>query len=164
MKRASALVAASTALVVVSAGCGGGGGSSSNTTAAPNAAVGQIFAPSSTKGGTLTLANSGDWDSLDPADTYYAYSWNFIRNYGRALTMFTVAPGAASVKLVPDLAQSLGQPSDDAKTWTYKIKPNVKFEDGTVVTSKDVKYAVERSLDKSTFPNGPTYFNDFLDL
>jgi peptide/nickel transport system substrate-binding protein len=26
-----------------------------------------------------------------------------------------------------------------------------------------VKYAVERSLDKSTFPNGPTYLNDFLD-
>ena len=40
----------------------------------------------------------------------------------------------------------------------------MKFEDGTPVTSKDVKYAVERSLDKTTFPNGPTYFNDFLDL
>jgi peptide/nickel transport system substrate-binding protein len=40
----------------------------------------------------------------------------------------------------------------------------VKFEDGTPVTSKDVKYAVERSLDKATFPNGPTYFNDVLDL
>ena len=25
------------------------------------------------------MANSGDWDSLDPADTYYAYSWNFVR-------------------------------------------------------------------------------------
>ena len=35
---------------------------------------------------------------------------------------------------------------------------------GTPVTSKDVKYAVERSLDKTTFPNGPTYFNDVLDL
>ena len=23
------------------------------------------------------MANSGDWDSLDPADTYYAYSWDF---------------------------------------------------------------------------------------
>ena len=42
--------------------------------------------------------------------------------------------------------------------------PGVKFEDGTPITSKDVKYAVERSLDKKTFPNGPTYFNDFLDL
>ncbi len=30
------------------------------------------------------------------------------------------------------------------------------------VTSKDVKYAVARSLDKATLPSGPTYFNDFL--
>jgi peptide/nickel transport system substrate-binding protein len=40
----------------------------------------------------------------------------------------------------------------------------VKYEDGTEVTAKDVKYAVERSLDKDVYPNGPTYFNDFLDL
>ena len=40
----------------------------------------------------------------------------------------------------------------------------MKFEDGTVITSKDVKYAVERSLDKDVFPDGPTYFNDNLDL
>src|SRR5207249_8547653 len=67
-------------------------------------------------------------------------------------------------KLIPDLAESLGQASADAKTWTYKLKAGVKYEDGTAVTSKDVKYAVERSLDKDTFVNGPTYFNDFLDL
>ena len=39
----------------------------------------------------------------------------------------------------------------------------MKFEDGSPITSRDVKYAVERSLDKKTFPNGPTYFNDLLD-
>ena len=78
--------------------------------------------------------------------------------------MFKSAPGKDGATLVPDLAESLGTPSDNAKTWTYKLRKGVKFEDGTPVTSKDVKYAVERSLDKTTFPNGPTYFNDFLDL
>ena len=116
------------------------------------------------KGGTLRFANSGDWDSLDPADTYYAYSWDFARLYGRSLVMFKSAPGKDGATLVPDLAESLGKPSDNAKTWTYTLRKGVKFEDGTPVTSKDVKYAVERSLDKTTFPNGPTYFNDFLDL
>lgn len=140
------------------------GGAKTTTTAAFNAAVGKIFNPSDKKGGVLKMANSGDWDSLDPADTYYGYSWNFIRNYGRTLTVFKSAPGAAGAKLVPDLAETLGKPSDNAKTWTYKIRKGVKFEDGTVVTSKDVKYAVERSLDKTVFPDGPTYFNDFLDL
>ena len=77
---------------------------------------------------------------------------------------FKPAPGKDGATLVPDLAESLGKPSDNAKTWTYTLRKGVKFEDGTPVTSKDVKYDVERSLDKKTFPNGPTYFNDFLDL
>ena len=110
------------------------------------------------------MANSGDWDSLDPADTYYAYSWNFVRLYGRSLMMFKSAPGAEGATLVPDLAESPGTPNADSTQWTYTLRQGVKFEDGTPVTSKDVKYAVERSLDKTTFPNGPTYFNDYLDL
>jgi peptide/nickel transport system substrate-binding protein len=165
-----ATVAAGAAITMGLAACGGssGGGSgdkgSGGTKATPafNAAVGKIFNPSSTKGGTITYANSGDWDSLDPADTYYGYSWNFIRNYGRTLTVFKAGVGTPTV--VPDLAEALGVPSDGAKTWTYKIRKGVKFEDGTVITSKDVKYGIERSLDKTTFTQGPTYFNDFLDL
>jgi peptide/nickel transport system substrate-binding protein len=123
-----------------------------------------VFSPSDAKGGTLRMANSGDWDSLDPGDNYYGYEWDFIRYYGRSLTMFKAAPGDEGLKVVPDLAESLGKPSSDAKTWTYKLRPGVKFEDGTPITSKDVKYGIERSLDKNTFVNGPTYFNDFLDL
>jgi peptide/nickel transport system substrate-binding protein len=165
-RRIVAAIAVSAAITVVLAGCSSKakGGSKSTSTASFNAAVGKVLNPSDKKGGTLTMANSGDWDSLDPADTYYAFSWNFARNYGRTLTTFKSAPGAAGAELVPDLAESLGKPSDNAKTWTYKIRKGVKFEDGTVVTSKDVKYAVERSLDKTAFPDGPTYFNDFLDL
>jgi peptide/nickel transport system permease protein len=34
-----------------------------------------IFVTSTATGGTLRYANSGDWDSLDPEDTYYAYAW-----------------------------------------------------------------------------------------
>ena len=77
--------------------------------------------------------------------------------------MFKSAPGKEGATLVPDLAESLGKASDDSKTWTYTLRQGVKFEDGRPVTSKDVKYAVERTLDKTTFPNGPTYFNDYLD-
>jgi peptide/nickel transport system substrate-binding protein len=169
-KPALAAVAVVAVLSVALAACGVGGSSSSSSggaggrAAAYNAGVGKVFNPSDVKGGTLRMANSGDWDSLDPADSYYTYAWNFVRLYGRSLVMFASAPGADGAKLVPDLAQTLGVPSDGAKTWTYKLRTGVKFEDGTAVTSKDVKYAVERSLDKDTFPNGPTYFNDFLDL
>jgi peptide/nickel transport system substrate-binding protein len=165
--RTVAVLASTTALALGLGACGGGNSNSSSgsgTSSTANAGVGKVFNASDKKGGTLRYANSADWDSLDPADTYYGYSWNFIRNYGRTLTVFKSAPGSEGAKLVGDLADGLGKPSDNAKTWTYTLRKGVKFEDGTPVTSKDVKYAVERSLDKDTFPNGPTYFNDFLDL
>jgi peptide/nickel transport system substrate-binding protein len=78
--------------------------------------------------------------------------------------MFKPAPGAASQQLVGDLAEGLGVPTDGGKTWTYKLRSGVKYEDGSTVTSKDVKYAVLRSTDKETFPNGPAYFEQFLNL
>jgi peptide/nickel transport system substrate-binding protein len=159
---AAAAVIAVAALALAACGGGRSGGSSSSSSGGNDA--GGVHNVSDATGGTIRYANGGDWDSLDPADTYYSYSWNFARLYVRALVMFKSAPGKEGATLVPDLAESLGKPSDDSKTWTYTLRQGVKFEDGTPVTSKDVKYAVERSLDKTTFPNGPTYFNDYLDL
>ncbi|MFC4587170.1 ABC transporter substrate-binding protein [Sphaerisporangium corydalis] len=178
MKRKTTLgvTALGAVLALALSACGGGTASTpsqSGSAAAPassgakaefNAALEKVLNPSDKKGGIIKFANAGDWDSLDPADTYYGYSWNFIRLYGRALVMFKPAPGKESSQLVPDLADSLGVPSDDAKTWTYKLKPGVKYEDGTPITSKDVKYGVLRSLDKEIFPDGYTYFNDTLAL
>jgi len=160
-------VAAGAALALGMTACSGGSTSGTKTqgsgsASAQNAAVGKVLRPSTAKGGTLRFGMPGDWDSVDPGDTYYGLSWNFLRNYARTLTVFKAAPGAEGVKLVPDLAETLGVPSDGAKTWTYKLREGVKFEDGTPITSKDVKYGVARALDKDTFPNGPTYFNDFL--
>lgn len=173
MKRKRLITATAISMVaalVVSA-CGGGnsdgdgdGGGGSNTTPEFDAANGQIFNESDKTGGIIKMANNGDWDSLDPGETYYGYSWDFLRLYGRALVMYKVAPGSESSELVPDLAESLGEASEDAKTWTYKIRKGVKYEDGTEVTAKDVKYAVLRSTDKETFPNGPAYWEGFLNL
>jgi peptide/nickel transport system substrate-binding protein len=164
-----AAVGVSAALVL--AACGGGGGAGNNeqpgtqTSASGfNAASTSVVNPSDKKGGTLKFANEGDWDTLDPGETYYAYSWNFARLYGRSLMMFKSAPGKEGNQLVPDLAEAPGQASDNAKTWTYKLRKGVKFDDGTEVTSADVKYAVLRSTDKQTFPNGPTYWDRNLNL
>ncbi|QUQ62783.1 ABC transporter substrate-binding protein [Kutzneria sp. CA-103260] len=163
-KRILAAVAVAATLATGLTACGGSGGGQGSGADGFNAAVGKVFNPSDAKGGTIRMANSGDWDSLDPADSYYSYEWDFARLFGRSLLTFAAAPGQGGAKLTPDLATGLGTPSDGDKTWTYHIRTGVKFEDGVTVTSKDVKYAVERSLDKTVFPDGPTYFNDYLDL
>jgi peptide/nickel transport system substrate-binding protein len=153
--------------------CGGGssddgkdtsGDSGSAATPEFNAAIDSVYNPSDKKGGIIKMAHSSDWDTLDPGETYYGFSWDFARLYGRSLLMFRAAPGEASNELVPDLAEDLGEPSDGGKTWTYHIRKGVKFEDGTEVKAQDVKYAVLRSTDKETFPNGPAYFEQFLAL
>jgi peptide/nickel transport system substrate-binding protein len=165
--RSLAAVGVSAALLVAACGGGGTGGQEPGTQASAsgfNAASTSVVSPSDAKGGTLKFANLGDWDTLDPGETYYAYSWNFARLYGRSLMMFQSAPGKEGNQLVPDLAEGPGQPSNGAKTWTYKLRQGVKFDDGTEVTSADVKYAVLRSTDKQTFPNGPAYWEGILDL
>lgn len=171
MRKRTLLTTAVAAVVAVGlTACGGGGGggtgsgSGESSQPAANAGIGSVFNPSDRKGGTLTFGHTGEFDSLDPGNTYYGYSWNFVRLYTRSLTMFKVEPDKGSQELTGDLAEGLGVATDNNTTWTYKLKQGLKFEDGTPITSKDVAYGVLRSIDKTTFPNGPRYFDDLLKL
>jgi peptide/nickel transport system substrate-binding protein len=168
-KRWRAFAALTAVAALALSACGGdsgdGDGDGDGTSSQPafNAALDSVYNQSDQEGGVVKFANNDVWDTLDPGETYYGYSWNFARLYGRSLVMFKAAPGDASQELIPDLAEDLGEASDGGKTWTYKLREGVKFEDGTPVTSADVKYAVSRSIDKETFPNGPAYFDAMLD-
>ncbi|TDC77544.1 ABC transporter substrate-binding protein [Actinomadura sp. 7K507] len=161
MMRPIAVFAAGVVAAAGLAACGGG-----DTTGGDgpgfNAGVNEVVNTSDKKGGTLKLASSDDFDSPDPGDTYYAFSQNIARQYGRALTTFKPAAGQDSLEVVPDLATDLGQVSEDGKTWTYKLRTGVKYDDGSTVTSKDVKYAVERSNYTKELQLGPKYFKQYL--
>jgi peptide/nickel transport system substrate-binding protein len=147
---------------LVLAACGSGGSSSTTASAAYNAGVTGVVNPSTHKGGTLTF----DWrsapDSFDPGNTYYAAVWDFARFYSQALMTYKNCPGACGKTLVPALATAPGVVGDNGLTWTYHLRSGVKFEDGTPVTSQDVKYAVERTFDRGVLPNGPSYFSVLL--
>ena len=145
-----------------SSGSSSSGGSGGSTSAGFNAAITSTVNPSSAKGGTLAFGNSSAPDSTDPGNTYYAYMWNFTRLYTMPLMTYKSAPGSAGLQVVPDLATAPGAVSDGGLTWTYHIQPDIKFEDGTTVTSADVKYAVERTFDRGLYPLGPAYFPGLL--
>ncbi len=158
-------VAAALALAACSSGgssssSGGGGGAAAGP--AYNAGITSVVNPSTHKGGTLTF----DWrsapDSFDPGNTYYAADWDFARFYSTALMGFKNCPGACGKTLIPVLATAPGVASDNGLTWTYHIKSGVKFQDGTPVTTADVKYAIERTFDRGVMANGPNYFTNLL--
>jgi len=155
------------AFALLAAGCGGsssGGGSTEKPKAAANvfnAGTTGIRNVSDKKGGTLNLIADGDCDYYDPARTYYGHCWDMQRLFSRGLMAYKPEPGSAGLDVVPDIADGLGQ-SSDGKNWTYKLKAGIKFEDGSPVTSKEVKYAIERVFAQSVINGGPTYVITFL--
>jgi peptide/nickel transport system substrate-binding protein len=155
-------------LALALAACGGGddsGDDTSPTTSAVafNAGTTSVVNKSDAKGGTLKLALTDDWDSPDPGNTYYAFSWNFGRLYARTLMTFKNVPGKEGLQIVPDLAEAPAEQSDGGKTWTFKIKSGLKYDDGSPITTKDIKYAIERSnYAPDVIANGPTYFKALL--
>ena len=167
-RKTAAAIAVAVAITLGASACSSGdsgtGTSKSGTQAKADAGLTSIVNQTDKKGGTVTFEHSSGPDSLDPGNTYYGWVQNFSRLYGRSLVTFQPAAGKDSLKVVPDLATSLGKSSPDAKTWTYTLRKGVKYEDGTEVTSKDVKYAVERSnFAPEALSNGPTYFKAYLD-
>src|SRR5580693_6289592 len=140
-------------------------GSSNNTTpgtVAFNAGITSVVNPSTHKGGTLTYDLSNTPDSFDPGNTYYAWVLNFDRLFAMPLFTYKSCPGSCGLQLVPDLATDMGTTRDNGLTWTFHIQSDVKFENGTVVDAQDVKYAIERTYDRSVLANGPTYYQVLL--
>jgi len=52
-------------------------------------------------------------------------------------------------QIQPQLAQSWQQ-SSDGLTWTFRLKPHLKFSDGSSLTSTDVIYSIDRALQPTT--------------
>ncbi|WP_452737054.1 ABC transporter substrate-binding protein [Streptomyces fulvoviolaceus] len=166
-RSALAAVAAIGSVSLLLAGCSKADDNNENNgnkSAGANAATKEVVNASTQKGGTVTYEYSDVPDSFDPGNTYYAFMYNLSRLYARPLMTFKPAPGEAGNELVPDLAASAGVPSDGGKTWTYKLRSGLKYQDGTAITSKDVKYAVERSnFARDVLSLGPNYFQQFLE-
>ena len=132
------MVGLALAVAVVAAACGGG----EETPSAPSGGTAQ-------KGGVYRTAISafGFTQGFDPTAEYLGLAFDFYGALLRQLVSYKHVAGAEGNKLYPDLAQSLDDvKSSDGLTYTFKLKPNVKFGPpvNRVITSKDVEYAFER--------------------
>ncbi|MFJ9416045.1 MULTISPECIES: ABC transporter substrate-binding protein [unclassified Streptomyces] len=113
------------------------------------------------KGGTLTVLNSEPQTDFDPARLYTSGGGKVPTLVFRTLTTRNRENGAAGAKVVPDLATDTGRPSRNATVWTYTLKDGLTFEDGSPITSADIKYGIERSF-AAELSGGAPYLRDWL--
>jgi peptide/nickel transport system substrate-binding protein len=88
---------------------------------------------------TVRWARSADVTTLDP------HVFNTGTNFVLMHQMYeTLVNRSADGKLVPTLALSWKMTSDPS-VWEFKLRPNVKFHDGTPFTAKDVVFSLNRA-------------------
>ncbi|WP_327379692.1 ABC transporter substrate-binding protein [Streptomyces sp. NBC_01212] len=155
-RRVATAAAVSLALVAGLAACAG---PQSNDDGSDGAGSGASGKPQ--KGGTLTVLNSNPQEDFDPARLYTSGGGNVPSLVFRTLTTRNRENGEAGAQVVPDLATDLGTPSKNATVWTYTLKDGLKYEDGTAITSADIKYGIERSF-AAELSGGAPYLRDWL--
>jgi peptide/nickel transport system substrate-binding protein len=99
------------------------------------------------KGGTLKLNQAeSDFDFVDPQLAYRTDDWSMIYTTSMPLVGFQEKAGAAGAQLVPIGATAFPTVSKDGKTYTFHIRPGLKFSDGSAVTAASYQRSWERIL------------------
>jgi len=99
----------------------------------------------------LVVALKTEPTSMDPQ--YHALTPNIQLSQ----TLFEgLTCSDADLAIKPCLAESWAA---NGKTWTFKLRPNVKFSDGSPFTSADVVFTLDRA---GKVPNSPSSFKVYL--
>ncbi len=145
VNRAARLAAAALVVAAALGGCtsGSSGTGKNQAKAAPN---------------QLTIAYEADATSLDPAQVTDINTMNVL------VQMYdTLVKWDADGKLAPSLATKW-QRSPDGRKYSFTLRKDVKFSDGTALTAEDVAYSFNRMLqDKAPGAEfGPYPFGKFF--
>ena len=92
---------------------------------------------------TLRYATQDEPQTLDPHSASLAVTTRLLSNVYE-----TLVGRDKDFKLVPWLALSWTQP--DSRSWRFKLRPGVKFHDGSPFTADDVVFSMERVLSPSS--------------
>ncbi|HET8840764.1 MAG TPA: peptide ABC transporter substrate-binding protein [Ktedonobacteraceae bacterium] len=113
------------------AACGTGGSNSQTNKPAKASANQQVF------NDPLTTPDISTFDPAQATD---------LNSIGSVDMVFTgLVQENDQLQVQGQLAQSYAA-SPDGLTWTFHLKPNLTFSDGTALTSTDVAYSIDRAL------------------
>ena len=94
---------------------------------------------------TLVIGATSDIHLLDPAVSSDNFDWRQIYPSYDRLVKYKIVKGEGSTEIEPMAAESW-KVSPDALVWTIKIRKGIKFDDGTPLDAKAVKFSFERVL------------------
>jgi YVTN family beta-propeller protein len=114
------------------------------------------------RGGTLRVTDFNEIDSLDPALAYVPSSWLILNMTNDGLVAFRRVGGIEGIQLVPDVALSLPTPTDDGRTYTFRLRPGIHYSNGRLVEPEDVRRALERVLSVSPASGGSQYYRGIV--
>jgi ABC-type transport system substrate-binding protein len=95
--------------------------------------------------GTLRLAVSEDWETLDPAFAAGVQTGAMVATLFDGLMRYDYE----STDVVPNLAAEIAV-NDDATEFTFTLHEGVSFHDGSPLSAEDVKHSFERVVDPET--------------
>ncbi len=110
----------------------------------PNVPAKPVKAPAKDQVFVAPILGASDITTIDPALAYDTSSISAIQMIYTGLVQLD-----DKFQIHPQIAQSW-QLSSDGQTWTFHLKPNLKFSDGTPLTSADVIYSIDRALQPTT--------------
>jgi ABC-type transport system substrate-binding protein/DNA-binding SARP family transcriptional activator/DNA-binding beta-propeller fold protein YncE len=106
--------------------------------------VGTGAASTAHRGGTLRLVTSQPWRSVDPAFYNQVWPTQLMGLAYDTLVTFNRVDGPRGLHLVPDLAVALPATSRGGTTFTFRLRPGIRYSDGRPVRAGDFRRAIER--------------------
>ncbi len=103
-----------------------------------------VKAPQNKQVYTVPEVGLADIDTLDPALAHDPASISVVQMMFTGLVQLD-----DKLQIHPQLANSWSL-GTDGFTWTFHLKKNLHFSDGTPLTSKDVAYSIDRALQPAT--------------
>ena len=99
------------------------------------------------RGGTLRVSSGRrGLKTIDPSTSYETYTFAIPGLTRDGLVAFKHVGGSDGSTLVPDLAASIPVPTDSGKSYTFDVRPGIRYSTGRVVRAADFRRAIERTL------------------
>jgi peptide/nickel transport system substrate-binding protein len=102
------------------------------------------------RGGTLRAVAPGPGPPSFDTLYYGSAATTILTNDG--LVGFRRVGGADGLQLVPDLAVALPKPTGDGRTYTFRVRPGIRYSNGRLVGARDFRRALERLFATGVFP------------